>query len=49
MLHDIMKYLFLVERWEGHVAIVNIVDVIVKVGDEECNVLNVYNGGLTVG
>ena len=39
MLHDIMKQLFLVERWEGHVAIINIVDVVVKLGDKECNVL----------
>ena len=39
MLHDVMKQLFLVERWEGHVAIVNIVDVVVKLGDKECNVL----------
>ena len=39
MLHDVMKQLFLVERWEGHVAIINIVDVVVKLGDKECNVL----------
>ena len=39
MLHDVMKQLFLVERWEGHVAIVNIVDMVVKLGDKECNIL----------
>lgn len=39
MLHDVMKQLFLVKRWEGHVAIVNIVNMVVKLGDKECNVL----------
>ena len=39
MFHDVMKDLFLVERWEGHVVIVDIVDVAVKLWDKECNVL----------
>lgn len=39
MLHDVMKDLFLIERWEGHVAIVNIVDVVVEFWDKERNVL----------
>lgn len=42
MLHDIMKELFLVKRWEGHVPIINIFDVVIKLGDEECNVLAVF-------
>ena len=39
MLHDVMKQLFLVEGWEGHVAVVDIVDMVVKLGDKECDVL----------
>lgn len=39
MLHDVMKELFLIERWEGHVPIVDIVNVVVKLRNKECNVL----------
>jgi hypothetical protein len=41
-----VKELFLIERWEGHVAIVDIVDVVVKLGDKECNVLQEGFGGM---
>lgn len=44
MLHDVMKELFLVKRWEGHVAIIDIVDVIIKLRDEECDVLQCFCG-----
>ena len=39
MLHDIVEQLFLVERGEWHVPVVDVVDVVVELGNEECNVL----------
>ena len=39
MFHDIMEQLLLVERGEWHVLVVNVVDVVVELGNEECNVL----------
>ena len=44
MLHDIMKDLFLVQRWEGHVSIVDIIDVVVKLRNEISNVLHAFGG-----
>ena len=31
--HDFMEHLFLVQRWEGHVAVIDVVDVGVEIWD----------------
>lgn len=42
MFHYIMEHLLLVERGEGHVTIVNVVYVVVELGNEERNILSVW-------
>lgn len=44
MLHNVLEHLLLIERWEWHVPVIHIVDVVVEFRNKECNVLRIWGG-----